>query len=413
MKILLIGWFGAGNMGDEAILISELLFLRKEIADVEFHILSFDANRTRKLTAQIPEVKRIIRFGAKRKLLSSNISGLFKSFGEVDFVLIGGGGLFQDIYNFYPIPFFTAMTLLARCFKKPVILYCVGFGPIHAPINKTLCRWAANAAHLISVRDKESASLLRGLGVTRSISVSSDPVFLLEPVKEAAADLFLKLNHLDSPDPLIGVCVQDLLFWSDSNKQILAETLDAAVERWGAKVVFLPFGVYHDGWFHRALSDSVDMAASKKIAGLMRSAAFIASTGKWSPQELLVAMGKMSVVISMRLHGLIMAMRMGTPVIALTYGAESKIRNLMKQLTLEDNLFDVSRLEQIRLLERMEKLLQDSDEHKKQIYQRLSLLQADAKESNRQIVDLLMHARPLYRGSHPNSARQEFKEKSK
>jgi polysaccharide pyruvyl transferase CsaB len=390
MKILLIGWFGAGNMGDEAILISELLFLKKQIADAEFHILSFDAGRTEKLTAHMPEVKKIIRFGAKHRVFRSEIFGLLRSLKEVDFVLIGGGGLFQDIYNFYPIPFFTLMTLLSRFYKKPVMLYCVGIGPINAPANKTLCRWAANAADLISVRDRDSADLLKKLGVNRSIPVSSDPVFLLESVSAEAIEHFLELNHLNDPSPLIGVCVQELLHWSDADRRTLAEVLDAAADKWSARTVFLPFGAYRDGWFRRASADSVDLAASKKLFSLMKCGAYIAPTGEWSPQELLAAMGRMSIVISMRLHGLIMAMNMGTPAIALTYAEESKLKNLMKAFDRQESIFEVTGLDKQKLLLALESLILEGNRVKQELRTKAASFRNVALDCNTSMIRSLV-----------------------
>ena len=166
MKIFLIGWFGSGNMGDEAILVSELLFLRAQIKDVEFYILSFDPDKTGKVTAGIPEVKRILWMGSKSDVVRSDFSGILKSFKEADLVVIGGGGIFQDLYNHYPIPFFTAMAFLSRLYGNRLVLYCVGIGPVRTFWGKKLCRYAANAAAFIPVRHAEP-KVLQEFGVRK------------------------------------------------------------------------------------------------------------------------------------------------------------------------------------------------------------------------------------------------------
>lgn len=226
MKIFLIGWFGAGNMGDEAILISELLFLRDQITNAEFHILSFNPEKTRRLTANIPEVNKILKMGSKQDVFKSDFLGILKAVREVDVVMMGGGGIFQDIYNHYPIPFFAAMALLARLNRKRLFLYCVGIGPIQSFIGKKLCRFAANSADMICVRDAGSKDLLKTLGVNRPIHLSADPVFLLEPVRNENVERVIKSHLLGGNGPAIGVSVQGLLFWRDASKKILAETLD-------------------------------------------------------------------------------------------------------------------------------------------------------------------------------------------
>ena len=147
---------GAGNLGDEAILLAELLAFREHLESAEFYILSFDPERTRQLVANIPEVKSIVRMGAKRQAFHSDFTGILTTFRTVDVVLIGGGGLFQDVYNHYPIPFFTALACLTCLYRKRLIFYCLGIGPVHTWIGKTLCAFAANLAEMIFVRAAES-----------------------------------------------------------------------------------------------------------------------------------------------------------------------------------------------------------------------------------------------------------------
>ena len=382
MKIFLIGWFGAGNIGDEAILISELLFLRDQISNVEFHILSFDPERTRQLTANIPEVSKILRVGSKRDVFKSDFLGIFKAFREVDAIIIGGGGIFQDIYNHYPIPFFTAMALLARLNRKRLILYCVGIGPIRSFVGKKLCKFAANSADIICVRDEGSKDLLKTLGVSRPVHLSADPVFLLEPVRNENVEKVIKLHHLTGNGPTIGVSVQDLLFWKNESRKILANTLDTLSAEKGATIVFLPFGAYKDGWFNKDKSSPVDMVASKKLAALMRGKYSII-TDELTPQELLAVIEKLDLVISMRLHGLIMGFNAGVPVVALTYEEESKIKNLMERLNQENNLFNVNALSYWGLLDRIEHLLLHKDDADRQIHKSVSSLRGEAERCNK------------------------------
>ena len=138
MKLLLTGWFGAGNAGDEAILLAEIYALKERIKDVEFHILSFDPVRTGRLTFHLPQVVNIIGIGSKQRFLKTEFRKLWRSLKDVDIVVVGGGGIFQDIYNHYPIPFFTSIIRLSRFFDKKVLLHSVGIGPVRTWIGKRL-----------------------------------------------------------------------------------------------------------------------------------------------------------------------------------------------------------------------------------------------------------------------------------
>src|SRR4030067_2772022 len=187
MKILIIGWFGAGNIGDEAILLAELHAMRERISDAEFHILSFDPERTQRPVSGLQQVVNIIGVGSKHKFLRTDSRGLWHPLTTVDMVVIGGGGIFQDIYNHSPIPFFTLMVVLSKLLSKRVVIHSVGVGPIRTWIGKRLTRAAANLADSVTVRDHESQYILASIGVNKDVGISSDPAFRVEPAKSAKA----------------------------------------------------------------------------------------------------------------------------------------------------------------------------------------------------------------------------------
>ncbi len=390
MKIFLIGWFGAGNIGDEAILLSELHFLREQIQDVEFYILSFNPERTQSLTADIPQVKKVLRMGSKRDVVRSELVEILKTFRKVDVVIIGGGGLFQDIYNHYPTPFFTAMAILARLHRKRLILYCLGIGPLSTFIAKKFCKFAANLAEMISVRDPESKELLKKLGVTREVCLSADPVFLLEPVWNEKVERIMNTLNLSQSQPIIAVCPHDLLPWDENSRGILANILDSMVRERAAQIVFLPLGIYKNRWIHTETSDTVDIAASKRLAALMNEKSCMI-TEELSPQEFLAALQHVDLVISMRFHGLVMGLTANVPVIALTFRQEAKLHNMMKRVRQNESLFEVGNLEQKAFLERIEYILSHHETIKIQLVQLVSSLKEEAEKCNKVLGKTLMN----------------------
>ena len=384
MKILIIGWFGAGNIGDEAILLAELHAMRERISDAEFHILSFDPERTQRLVSGLQQVVKIIGVGSKHKFLRTDFRGLWHSLTTVDMVVIGGGGIFQDIYNHYPIPFFTFMVVLAKLLSKRVVIHSVGVGPIRTWIGKRLTRAAANLADSVTVRDHESQYILASIGVNKDIGVSADPVFLLEPVKSEKVKGLLASNDLTS-GLKIGVCIQDLLSWSNENKMALAEALDRTISEMGAKVVFIPFGSYRDGWFSKDSSDTVDLSSARRLAAMMNERAIIIAE-ELDPQELLSFIGELDIIISMRLHGIIMGISQSIPVIGLTYKQETKITNLMKWIGQGENLFFVDELNRENILNHIEAILSHKEHLKLSLRKKKSVL---AKRAEIAIESLL------------------------
>lgn len=394
MKIFLIGWFGAGNRGDEAILVQELLFFSAHVKDPEFFILSFDPETTKRTTAGIPGIAKILRVGSKSRVLRSDFGGILGAFGESDLVVIGGGGIFQDLYNFYPIPFFTAMALMARLRRKPLVLYCVGIGPVKGSWGRKMCRHAAETADFVSVRDKESAVLLRELGVSGEIHLAADPVFLLEPDSSARAEKAIREMTGDGRGPVIGVCVQDLLAWDTRNRMALAEALDTLARERGARIVFVPMGIYRDRWFGRGKrEDPVDVAASNRVAALMKVPGAMVPD-ELTPRELLAVIRRMDLMVSMRLHGVIMPLGVGVPVVALTYAEETKVGNLMKRLGQEERLFDVRNLSARELLAVMNGLLSGAGPARREIFEEVAALKRQAGQCNDRLLERIAGRAP-------------------
>jgi polysaccharide pyruvyl transferase CsaB len=361
MNVFVVGWFGAGNIGDEAILYSELSLLKNKIQGIEFSILSFDPSRTKKLTTSIPEVKKIIRIGSKLELFRSDFLGIYTAIKRADAVMIGGGGLFQDIYNSYPIPFFTSLALLTRLMNKPSVLFCVGIGPIKTYIGRKLCRMAVNSIKVISVRDEESMILLKEIGVWKKIHLSTDPAFLLSPIKTDSVENIINAYGFHASGPDIGVCVQNLLYWGDQAKSTLAEIFDSLIEKSGARIFFIPFGVYRNTWSFKHASEAVDILAAKELMAMMKAKSYLVDTGNLNPSEISALIKNMSLMISMRLHGLILALAAKTPIIAITYKKETKIKNLMKRIAQEKNLFEITSLNARHVLERILYMLETKD----------------------------------------------------
>ena len=105
------------------------------------------------------------------------------------------------------------------------------------------------------------------------------------------------------------------------------------------------------------------------------------------PSELLSLIGKMDIIISMRLHGLIMGISMNVPVIGLTYRQETKIANLMKGIEQTKNLFIVDEpFSREKLLSQVEAILSNKEYYRLFLKGKQSIL---TKRAERGIESLL------------------------
>jgi len=206
------------------------------------------------------------------------------------------------------------------------MVYAISAGPLSDPANHALVRECLNEAAIVTVRDRQAYHLLEEIGVRQEMSVTADPAFLLtpEPVPKEA----LKSEGLEGDAPLVGMSVRepggaapDLK--EDKYHALLASVADYVVERFGARVVFVPM--------ERAVQDMQHSHAV--VARMLRPQHAAVLKGDYSAGQILALMKHFQFALGMRLHFLIFAMKCGVPFVALPYA--SKVHGLLEQLHIE------------------------------------------------------------------------------
>lgn len=270
-RILLCGYYGFDNLGDELILRSLAEGFRNE----EVWVLSVDPHATRTRH----KVRTVSRW---------NPWAVFRAMGRSDRVVIGGGGLFQDATSSLSLYYYLALMALARLRGRNLVVRGVGIGPIWRSWNQRLTAWFMNRVESLSVRDSESAALLRQWGVTRPIFVEEDEVMgltLPEPVTAHPKRLAALLRRPRNPPPGFAA--------------VLKQELER-LARSGWDILLIPF--------HKAQ----DSALAEELRLPYRSCL-------WSTEEeALAALSSCSAVLTMRFHGAVLAHRLGKPCLALS-----------------------------------------------------------------------------------------------
>ncbi|MDQ7800206.1 MAG: polysaccharide pyruvyl transferase CsaB [Armatimonadota bacterium] len=273
MRVAIFGYYGFGNLGDEAVLQAMVEHLREALPGVELWVLSGDP-------AQTERTHRV------RSLPRSDLRAVRRLFRSSDLVCSGGGSLFQDVTSWRSPLFYGLLHELAR--GTPVLVYAQGIGPLHRRTSRAVTRRAMEGAAAITVRDQDSADRLRELGVERALEVVCDPALALS----ASA------SHL--PDRTLVVCVRR---WPGVSWSHLLEALRRAAREAGLQpqVVCL----------HRA----ADRSVSEDVAAQLGCDLVVPS----SPGEALEAVAAARVVVGMRLHALILAAAARVPFVGLAY----------------------------------------------------------------------------------------------
>lgn len=286
VRIVLSGYYGFDNVGDEAILFSIIQALRENDASLNITVLS---NQPEKTVATYG-VDAVNRWDMKQVMAALKQS---------DGLISGGGSLLQDKTGFRSVPYYAGIMKMAQMNGKPVFVYAQGMGPITRGINRWITRSVLKKTH-ITVRDEASKNLLREIGLKNDIETVPDPVLGIS-LSSQKSEWWEQQAFEGS---VVTVSVRDWPSEIDFKMKIAAG-LDRVAQD-GVTVVFIP------------MHDEHDDVASKEVAALMKEASVIAPYHA-SIEEKILIIGSSNLLVGMRLHALIFSSVMETPFIALSY----------------------------------------------------------------------------------------------
>lgn len=357
-RILISGYYGFGNIGDESILTSIVDSLNSANRDVNITVLSANPSFT--------EARHGIN-AVDRK----NFFEIYMAIKNCDLFISGGGGLLQDITSEKSIRYYLGLIYIAKRLRKKVLVYGQGIGPINKRSNRRLTRNILNTVDAITVRDEQSLKDLKNMGVDiPPIHLTADPVVALRTTGTGAE--VLKAIGIDAGKPVVGFSVRE---WKDSEKfnHIIAKTADNLIEELGFQVIFIPFHYGED-------NDCIT-----RIRSIMKHDAYSVDQ-RLKVKELLDAVGELDLMIGVRLHSLIFSAIQGVPLIGVSY--DPKIDGFLAQIgmkavgkiddvELSDMLIEVQRVwnsrETIRMClgERIGKLREQAEINNRLVFQLL------------------------------------------
>ncbi|MCL2046066.1 MAG: polysaccharide pyruvyl transferase CsaB [Oscillospiraceae bacterium] len=336
-KLVISGYYGYDNCGDEAVLLSIVSSLKELMPNIIITVLSGNPTKTKELYG----VKAINRW---------NPFAIFFALMSCRMLISGGGSLLQDETSTKSLRYYLAIINLARMLGKKVMIYSQGIGPLNADDSRKMVQKTLNRCHEITVRDTASASLLREIGITREIKVVCDPVLLLSSLDYADLGIIDELEQLR----LIGedgvkknfvaqkpILLAAIRCWKDDGHIIeVAKFLDEQTKN-GYDVLLVP-AHYPD-----------DLLACVSIRVAMSSEVYCINKSL-TAKEFNALTSHADYVFSMRLHGLICAYAAGTPILALSY--DPKVDAFMEQVNLKEYCLAYDNFESNKAMTLFEKL---------------------------------------------------------
>lgn len=306
MNIVISGNYGAGNFGDELILEGLLQTLHNITKDAKITVLS----NTPKETAKKYEVNSLYKFPAGiRSLINYFFTGKFfrtlNAVRKCDYFVMGGGGLF-DTSKKRSILIWEMQARFAYLLKKPVIMYGQSIGEIKDDYFGKIIRKLFRKAHFVAMRDEFSKNELKKYLKGKKIYTMPDLVFNIPQSLKSDGEAINKQNQVLFALRDLGDSVLD--------GKIL-ELIKYFQEKEFADVIFVPFQEGSDEQYGKKLTNTTKLIPHQE-----------------SRKDMEKLYNESRMLVGMRLHSVLFAIRMGLPFIAISYSP--KVKNILDSLGL-------------------------------------------------------------------------------
>lgn len=359
-RILLSGYYGFDNSGDDAILYATIEELRRRRSDLLLEVLSYYPEKTRKHYG----VESVNRFDVRE---------VSRALRRADVLVSGGGSLLQDVTSSRSLWYYLLIMLMAKWHRVKLYVYANGIGPIDGRINRRLAAWVLRKADAITLRDPMSRDFLASLGLENErIAVTADPVYALEMPGEEEKEALLKRLGLPKRSYL-GVALRP---WKhapalyEETKTYLAMLLEETEE----EILLLPL---HEG---------EDRGFFEKMVKELGRPSRLHLPQELSVEDMIGAIGCCHAMVAMRLHALIYATLCEVPMVAVSY--DPKVKALSQMLELSETV-DVKEMNSKNLFLLTKRLLANREERRAALSEKHRLMQERARK-NLDVLDELL-----------------------
>ncbi|WP_313165712.1 polysaccharide pyruvyl transferase CsaB [Sedimentibacter sp.] len=334
-KILLAGYYGFGNLGDEAILEMALKQIL-EITDRK-NIIVLSGNK--EITSKKYNIATIDRY---------NVLSIIFKLKSTDAIVFGGGSLLQDITSKRSIYYYLFLIRLAKLMNNKIIMLSQGIGPLIRENSKNAVKSTLKLVDYITVRDKHSMELLEDMGLDKNkIFLSIDPVINLRAGE----------NFINKTVGRKRVCFS-LRNWRNADVSCKISNVTKKLIENNIECYFIPFYYNED----LELIDQVEK-------NLGESAVYYKE--RLTTNEAFDIIKGMDVLVGVRLHSLIFAAAANVPFVAVSY--DHKVDHFVNSVNMKvsSNIDDID--EELLFNEIIDKI-NNEDFEKKKLYDNVSRL---------------------------------------
>jgi len=283
-RFVLVGNYGVGNLGDEAL---KQYFLQ-EFKDIDWKVLSACPS-----AEESPRLPCGIR---------SIFTPWWKTLGAIirsDGVVFGGGSLFTDIESVYACVLWWWHAFVIRLLRKPVHLAFHGVGPFKTKLGEKCARWVIKRSSSISVRDEESFDRIKSWKKKSEVIQSFDPVIAMINQSVKGGSGIVIIPRANSGDDFIN---RALDLGSDSDEV-------------------------------KILSLQPESSSEKKVCDQLNRELDAEVIPIRTLDELAEEIAKGSKILSHRYHGALVALALGKDLEVVTQGKGDKLHSIQEIVT--------------------------------------------------------------------------------
>jgi polysaccharide pyruvyl transferase CsaB len=358
--LLLAGYLGAGNLGDDAVMLGFSHVAQKVGLDIS--VLSGNPEQTSRYYGY-PVYQRM------------DFKQIELALSKCDALVFPGGSIFQDVTSIRSVAYYSRLVSMAKKAKKKVFLVGQGVGPLKSFLGRRMALGAFNDADGIAVRDPASMEALKELGVKKLPRATADSAFLMPmPPDSGENDDFavgkMKVigvapRPMDKKTDVVGLFGDfcRLLFQSGSMPVLVTMDQNEDVE--------------------------LAMEISKRQGGKIPDLRLVTT-----PMQLHQRLRRLDSIVAMRLHAGILAATAGVPPLMVSY--DPKVTAFAKQLGLAGALSMETGITAPRMLDAFLQFQKDRDRNVKLLEKRVQDLRNQAEGNVEMVVTGMGQRMPSY-----------------
>jgi len=371
--------FGVGNLGNECTLRAIIPNLRRFLPNAQVSCICGGPDETA-LSCNVPAIdirgmslppldNRLLRL--LRRLFIGTLVELgrwvraIKTLAGTDMLVMTGTGMLSDV----GIPPFglhydiLRWSIAAKVCRCKLLFVSVGAGPIRRPLSKAFVKAVLSLADYRSYRDIFSKNFAEGMGITtKGDNVYPDLAFSLPD------SMLPTVRARDGRNTIIGIG----LITHDTSRST-QETVESIYHDYIANMAtFVRWLIEHNYTVRFLIGDVVydnrarqDLRALLERSGLSYESGQIIDEPARSVDELLLQLGETDIVVASRFHNVLLALRLGKPVVAISF--HEKVDSLMSAMGMTQFCQDIENVDVDKLIHQLATLEENADSIKRDL----------------------------------------------